>query len=271
MLLAPLSLLLLSATSQADQLQVTIVTSYMEEPLSVEFHDVGEGPLPGLLLPVQGEQGLALALALSYPPVDEGAEPRILLEAELYQTRQDRKGRQSRELLSAPKVLTTYGTEALVRVGRAAAGLDYGLRALVTRDEPTQQGADRILTILAVSDLARAVTFYQQAFAWPVRFDSPAFVELALPDGASLGLYQRAGFAKNTGVEPMVVSEGEISGTELYLHRQDLQAVIGRLQDLDARQLAELAPRRWGDEAAYFADPDGNVLGVAWPLEEEAE
>ncbi len=30
-----------------------------------------------------------------------------------------------------------------------------------------------------------------------------------------------------------------------------------------ARELSPLAPRDWGDEAAYFADPDGNVLAVA--------
>ena len=33
-----------------------------------------------------------------------------------------------------------------------------------------------------------------------------------------------------------------------------------KVEDLPA------APRDWGDEAAYFADPDGNVLVVARPL-----
>ena len=33
-----------------------------------------------------------------------------------------------------------------------------------------------------------------------------------------------------------------------------------------ARELSKLAPRDWGEQAAYFADPDGNVIVAARPL-----
>ena len=38
---------------------------------------------------------------------------------------------------------------------------------------------------------------------------------------------------------------------------------IERLVRAGARELSPLAVRPWGDEAAYFADPSGNVLVVA--------
>lgn len=38
---------------------------------------------------------------------------------------------------------------------------------------------------------------------------------------------------------------------------------IARLEELGARALSPMALRDWGDEAAYFADPDGNVVVIA--------
>jgi len=119
------------------------------------------------------------------------------------------------------------------------------------------------LTILAVADLQASVSFYRTAFGWPTRIEVPVFVEFDLGQGRSLGLYDRESYATNTGLLPVVVPAGEISGTEIYLHCDDLDAAIARLESAGARALSERAARDWGDEAAYFADPDGNVLVVA--------
>jgi len=43
----------------------------------------------------------------------------------------------------------------------------------------------------------------------------------------------------------------------------DLDGTLERLREPGARPLSPRADRNWGDEAAYFADPDGNVLAVA--------
>jgi len=48
----------------------------------------------------------------------------------------------------------------------------------------------------------------------------------------------------------------------------DLEGTIERLRDAGARPLSPRADRNWGDEAAYFADPDGNVVAVAARLAE---
>lgn len=131
--------------------------------------------------------------------------------------------------------------------------------------EPTAE-PQHLLTILAVGDLARSVAFYETVFGWPRRVDTPVYVEFELP-GAGLGVYQRQGFAKNTGQEPTAVSKGAITATEIYLRPPDLEAVLQRLQATGARQLSALSPRPWGEEAAYFVDPDGNVVTVARPTD----
>jgi predicted enzyme related to lactoylglutathione lyase len=122
-----------------------------------------------------------------------------------------------------------------------------------------------VLTILAVADLDRAVDFYREAFGWTAQVETAVYVELALPDGRRFGLYERKAFARNTGKVPAPVAPGDITGTEIYLHCDDLEAAISRLEAVGARKLSGRAPRDWGDEAAYYADPDGNVLVVAKP------
>jgi predicted enzyme related to lactoylglutathione lyase len=56
-----------------------------------------------------------------------------------------------------------------------------------------------------------------------------------------------------------------LAATEIYLHCDDLHATVKRIEAAGARKLSELAPRDWGDEAAYYADPDGNVVVLASP------
>lgn len=131
--------------------------------------------------------------------------------------------------------------------------------------------ARHALTILAVEDLRRAANFYAAAFGWPRSVDAPIYVELALPEGMRLGLYERAGFARNTGRAPARIAAGELAPTELYLYPDDLAQAIRRLEAAGARLLSARAPRDWGDDAAYYADPDGNVLVVARPLAGHAD
>ena len=44
---------------------------------------------------------------------------------------------------------------------------------------------------------------------------------------------------------------------------EDLDKTIDRLGRVGARKLSPRQERSWGEEAAYFADPDGNVVAVA--------
>jgi catechol 2,3-dioxygenase-like lactoylglutathione lyase family enzyme len=123
-----------------------------------------------------------------------------------------------------------------------------------------------VLTIIAVENLASAVAFYTKVLGWRRSVDVPVYAELEGPGGMRLGLYDRKGFGRNIGRPPARIAHGDIAPTELYFHVDDLEAAMGRMKDVAAEVLSPLAPREWGDEAAYFADPDGNVIVLARPL-----
>lgn len=125
--------------------------------------------------------------------------------------------------------------------------------------------ADFTLVILAVADLTRAIGFYRTAFGWTQTVDVPVYAEFQTPGGMRFGLYQRRAFAANTGQVPHEIPAGDLSPTEVYLHVDDLSGAIARLEAAGARCLSPCASRNWGDDAAYFADPDGNVVVVARP------
>jgi predicted enzyme related to lactoylglutathione lyase len=123
--------------------------------------------------------------------------------------------------------------------------------------------ADLVLVILAVTDLPRMRGFYREVLGWPEVVDVPVYVELQAASGMRLGLYHEVGFGKNIGRVPEPAPP--ITRTELYLHCADLDAAIARAEANGARLLAPRAIRPWGDEAAYFADPEGNVVVLARP------
>ena len=118
--------------------------------------------------------------------------------------------------------------------------------------------------IFAVDDVGRAAAFYQAVFGWPrnERIDYREYVELHSPDG-TLGLCERGTYARMTGATPMTPSNGDVSPAYLYVRVPDVREAIAKLDDAGARPLSPLASRSWGEEAAWFADPDGNVVAVA--------
>lgn len=120
-----------------------------------------------------------------------------------------------------------------------------------------------VLTVLAVEDLERAVAFYGAAFGWASAVQTPVYHEFSLPRGMRLGLYRRDGFARNTGLPPTIPALGSTTATELYFGVNDLESPTEQLLAAGARLLSPPALRPWGEECAYFSDPDGNVLVLA--------
>jgi catechol 2,3-dioxygenase-like lactoylglutathione lyase family enzyme len=117
--------------------------------------------------------------------------------------------------------------------------------------------------VLAVTDVDRAYAFYRGVFGWESHLGWPGeYEELVVTDEDRLGLYRRDGWAASAGAQPAELN-GQVSPAYLYVRVDDLDATIERLREAGARPLSERADRNWGDEAAYFADPDGNVVAVA--------
>jgi lactoylglutathione lyase len=121
--------------------------------------------------------------------------------------------------------------------------------------------------IFAVSDLQRSLAFYERAFGWPRndRIDYSNYVELIPPDGGTLGLFERAGYAGLVGAEPAEVEDGAVAPAYAYFRVESLDAAVAGLEAAGGRPLSAPAPRSWGETAAWFADPDGNVVAVAGP------
>ena len=119
------------------------------------------------------------------------------------------------------------------------------------------------LVIFAEQDLPRAAEYYMVAFGWPKQVDTPSYIELALPAGMRLGLYDRLGFAKNLGQAPPPAST--LSASEIYLYVDDVNAALDHVTHAGGRMLDPLRTRDWGDEVAYVADLDGNVVALARP------
>ena len=116
--------------------------------------------------------------------------------------------------------------------------------------------------VFAVEDVDRAYDFYRSAFGWEHHLQWPGeYVELALPDGDWLGLYRRDGYAETAGAEPAELNGG-VSPAYLYVRVDDVREAEQRLRDAGAKALSPRSERGWGDEAAYFADPDRNVIAV---------
>ncbi len=134
-----------------------------------------------------------------------------------------------------------------------------------TKSDGTIRKPRLIMTVLAVADLKHSARFYQEAFGWTVTLEVPVAVKLELPNGHELMLYQREAFGSNTNQLPETLAKSAISGTEFYIHVTDLRETIRLLKTLGARELSGRAQRPWGDEVAYYADLDGNVLAVAQP------
>lgn len=168
-----------------------------------------------------------------------------------------------------PRRVSVPGSQALspvavVRAGQVVAGRLPGTHVeAIGLPGAHVEWATLAIVILAVAELPRAVAFYRSAFGWPTDVDTPAYVEFGLPAGMRLGLYQREAFGSNVGETPHRTPAEALSATELYLFPNDLEAAAERLIAAGARQLSPLARRDWGDEVAYFADPDGNLIALA--------
>lgn len=117
--------------------------------------------------------------------------------------------------------------------------------------------------VLAVSDVDRAYAFYREVFGWESHIEWPGeYTELVVTDDDRLGLYRRDGWAQSAGAEPAELN-GKVSPAYLYVRVDDLDETVSRLEQAGARPLSARSRRGWGEEAAYFADPDGNVVAVA--------
>ena len=111
--------------------------------------------------------------------------------------------------------------------------------------------------VLYVRDPARSRAFYEAALGFAPRLVADGYCELEC-GGAVLGLISER-------AAPVLAGAPAGSGVraELYLRVTDVDAACRAIEKAGGRCTSPLAPRDWGDRAAYYADPDSHLIAVA--------
>lgn len=125
----------------------------------------------------------------------------------------------------------------------------------------------RIHFILYVNDQLRSTSFYSTLLGLEPTLNVPGMTEFELPGGSVLGLMPENGIAKIiSGRLPHPSTANGTPRCELYLVGTDLTAAYERAIQAGARLIDGTKDRDWGHRVAYFADPDGHVIALAYQI-----
>lgn len=121
--------------------------------------------------------------------------------------------------------------------------------------------------ILYVADQERSREFYEALLRYPPVLHVPGMTEFMLSPSCKLGLMPNDGIAKILLDKTVHPAKGQgIPRCELYFSVADVRSEYAHALQIGARLIAPLAPRDWGDEVGYFADPDGHIIAFAAPV-----
>jgi uncharacterized protein len=123
------------------------------------------------------------------------------------------------------------------------------------------------LFILFVRDQKQSADFWRRVLSSAPILDVPGMTEFPLGRDARLGLMPEPGIRRLLGAAlPDPALARGIPRAELYLLVDDPTACHTRALEAGATEISPLAPRSWGDVAAYCLDPDGHLLAFARKL-----
>ncbi|MCW7507002.1 VOC family protein [Leptospira levettii] len=132
------------------------------------------------------------------------------------------------------------------------------------------------LITLGVSDLNRAVHFYETGLGWKKSKESNENVAFFQIGALVLGLFGEKDLAKDIGIP--FQNRQEYSGLTLAQNVEteaEVDRIINEVRKLGAAILKEPQKVFWGGYSAYFKDLDGHIFEVAYnpffPLNEKGE
>jgi len=123
---------------------------------------------------------------------------------------------------------------------------------------------------LAVTDLARAVTFYRDGLGWPTQgivgteFEHGAAAFFNLSGGLKLALWPRASLAADTGLPAQPPAATELLLSHNVASVAAAEAVMAQALAAGATLVKPVQKVFWGGHAGYFQDPDGHLWEVVW-------
>jgi catechol 2,3-dioxygenase-like lactoylglutathione lyase family enzyme len=126
---------------------------------------------------------------------------------------------------------------------------------------------------LLVGDFPRAFRFYREVVGLTATLgeEDGVYVEFAVGD-AILALFDRRRMMEALGTHASILAAPERVGDAavLSLEVDDLDAEVTRLQGAGVRFVTEPHDQpTWRVRVAHFRDPDGNLIELNRPLEQE--
>jgi uncharacterized glyoxalase superfamily protein PhnB len=120
--------------------------------------------------------------------------------------------------------------------------------------------------LLAVSDISRSTTFYEEGLGLPKASAGGDLVSFDLK-GSALALVARDAMSRLTG---LVVGEPPDMPASFVAYqaddREEVDAILARAEEAGARVLRRPAENEWGGYSGAFADPDGHAWSVGFNL-----
>lgn len=145
---------------------------------------------------------------------------------------------------------------------------------MANRVEPIPRDYHSISPILVIRGAARAIDFYQKAFAADVLFrqDGPdgKLMHAALKIGDSVIMLGEECAPHEGHAEECVRSPEDLQGTtiNLYLYTKDVDHVFERAVQAGGKEMMPVDNMFWGDRMGMIRDPFGHVWSVATHVED---
>lgn len=128
------------------------------------------------------------------------------------------------------------------------------------------------LITLGVSDIEKAVAFYEKGLGW--KRSSASVEELALfpLGGMVLALHPRKALAEDAMVNPIGSGFSGITISFNARSEDEVNEVLAQAKSAGAAIIKPAQKVYWGGYSGYFKDPDGHLIEVAhnpfWELDE---
>ena len=110
-------------------------------------------------------------------------------------------------------------------------------------------------TLIAVTDMARSLSFYREVLEQEVLLDYGENVTLA----CGVALQSLSGWKSFLGTEDVTL-KGRAG--ELYFEEDDMDGFLQKLEGLDISYVHGVQIQPWGQRCVRFYDPDGHVIEV---------
>lgn len=117
--------------------------------------------------------------------------------------------------------------------------------------------------LIAVSNMERSIKFYKELFGLQVILDQDGNVIM------SEGLVLQDMTIWKNFLNKDLVPENNM--TELYFEEPDIEGFVRKLEesDFEIEYVNKLMTHSWGQKVVRFYDPDGNLIEVGTPVNQD--